>query len=1192
MADQDYLAGVLEQTRNILSNRQYLDGRRNLFGDTLVAQVEGQFSRSAEADTDNLISIAFRVEQIAIRLQQLGESEIERQEARNAFETAAKLFEHIAEVQSIPSQRVLLDLYLHSAIDFSLGEFQANSVVLARKVFEIFEFDTDLHSSVLRAIFQLLRRNIAGLEVSVSGQVQDKQAFEASQHETIALAWTRNDAVEKIAHFISLEAILAFTRYLRLGQEDQYELARSKISNSLELFDVIKDPDNFVLTQLISLLFRQMHFSSLWHQLGTLHGFVENPILTRYLQILTTDKRHPIYELWRSQIQSIDKVLSNSSAVVLQMPTSAGKTRVAELKIIHTLAHSTGTARCIYIAPYKSLAAQVEESLDHYLANAGYRVTAVFGSYESIEFEDRLVEQSDVLVITPEKLDYLLRQNREFFDTVKLIVVDEGHLLDNDVRGLRLESLLERLRRVFASQGLQILFISAVIPNGKEIAAWLSQGEPVLADFGWKPTKLRQGMFYWGNDWHGKIRFPDEDLILNTQNIKRRVIQEFHKNNPKKRLKRPKYYPDTKYEIAVELALDFLKASPTIIFTAVRAHVNSIALNLYNRILEKKAADKDFHLAPNSLLELEQLARKVERRLGAEFPLAQYIREGFAYHHGQLPDDLRREIETVFRQECLPILIATPTLAQGVNLPVHLMIVANLRRGESNPFLVRDFRNIAGRAGRALNETEGQVIFIQKTQSRWVVQQMYRYFRDDQMERVESVLFKLYERLVQRKLNITLKEFLELQNDNITFEDGDLEPTEELDLAFQTQILALLYEGLLNESDPEGVRDALESTLFGTQCKSNQTYYEPLVRYTQKQARFVANEFSSSAQRQAYYQTGFSLRSCKALEEEVRRLLAEGVFLSLRDPSTGLLDIEVLTRILNLVSIPEETRTKYGGAVNLVEAIVRWINYADLRDFESQFGPIDKAFRNPLFISDLVYRHFMNDAPWSLNSVIKLLVYLRDEEGVSFDTEIGLLPGYVKFGVNTPVAAYVSGLGISDRNIARVIANHYFDQGNQALIPSAEDFPNWVESLTPDELLSILKDPSLVQEVVAVLRRYKPDSRPVDYFINPEAVDLQTYVVGLAYENRLKHLVGLEVGSSLNLIRETDNLFDPFAMAVHTKTGHKLGYIRRNWAFILASLYDENWRFNCHIERVFNISRRHPNRRLSVHISNPFLEDE
>lgn len=1182
LASQEYFTGVLEQFRQIIGVPEFVDAKRWLIGDNLLAQVEDEFDRRADASVDDLISVAFRIEQIAIRL--LGDERQEvrhREQTREAFEVAAKLFEQLAEAESIPSRRVHLELYLHSAVDFSLGEFQANAMVLARKVLERFRFDVDRHSQVLRSAFLLLLRDVAQLDDELLDLGQMKASTEETlQHEASRGELDEDWATEEIAHLITLEAILNFAAYLRTGQVERYTVARSKIENSLQLFNAIRDPDNFVLTQLISLLMRQMRFSSLWHQLGDLHDFRNNPILARYMRVLTND-RNPIYELWQSQIEALPQILGDNSAVVLQMPTSAGKTRIAEFAIAHTLATKPEPVRCIYIAPFKSLAAQVEESLDYYLAKVGYRVTSVFGSYESVEFEDLLVKQSDVLVITPEKLDYLFRQDRDFFNSVKLIVIDEGHLLDSDSRGVRLEILLQRLQWAFANQGLRILFISAVVPNTDEIGAWLAQGEPVIVGSKWKPTKLRQGIFYWGRDWRGRIHYQEEHLELRT-GIYRTLVREFREDRPDVRLKNPIYYPDNKYEIAIELALEFLKASPTIIFTAVRGHVDSISRKLYRRIQEARAVDEGFHLAPDGKAELERLALKVERRLGKGFPLATYIREGFGYHHGQLPDDLRRAVERAFRQGSLPILIATPTLAQGVNLPVHLMIVANLERGSSRPFLVRDFRNIAGRAGRALHETEGQVIFVQKTQSSWRVTQLYPYLRDDAVEPVQSALFKLYEQLISRKLGISLRAFLTKPR-SVVITDDDLEADSEVDTAFQTQILALLYEELLNETDLDTVQIALAQTLFGVQCEQSHIYYGPMVEYSRQQARYITNQFRSQEQKKAYYRTGFSLKSCQALEAAVRHVAAEGRFARLRDPSTVELVHEVITSILRLVSVPKETRASYTGPVDLVQAMTTWIDYADVSEMVAQYGEVDTAFENPLFVSDLIYRHFMNDAPWALNSVVKILAYLRDEENLDFDPEVSLLPSYVKYGVNTPVAAYVSGMGVSDRGIARAIADHYYRSVSPELLPALDDFQEWIQAVTPEELLPVLQDPQLVQEVMSVLLRYKFDTRPVGYLTDPSTAEFRTYVVGLRYEDRLRYLAGLKAGDELLLVREPDNPFDPYAMAVHIASGQKIGYIRGSKAFVLSTLYDEGWPFSCHIERIYPAAR-HPNRRLLVHI--------
>lgn len=1168
LSNQKYLEGVRNELHNIHSIDIFQHALRDLVGDSLLSQIEEQFNRPASVNLDELISIAFRIEQIAIRL--YNDVQLAQEfyaSSKGAFENAAKLFEQIAESQVISSRKVHLDLYLHGAVDFALGEFQANATVLARKVLSRFDFETDIRSKVIQAAFLLLKQDLLEMARSFSEEISQKGAFEKRLIQKFNNGeYDRNGVAEDTGHFITLEGILSFAMYLRTGNFDYYKTAKEKTDNALKIFATIRDPDNFVLTQLISLLIRQMQFCSLWHQLGDICKFQNNPILLRYLTTLATHKSKPIYELWDSQIQALPKVLDSKNSIVLQMPTSAGKTRVAEIKIAQVLASAQGQpCRCIYVAPFKSLASQVEESLNFYLEKVGYKVTSIFGSYESVDFEDILAEQSDVLVITPEKLDYLFRQNKEFFQEVKLIVVDEGHLLDNDVRGLRLEILLSRLKRAVAQNGLQILFISAVLPNSDEIATWLSQGEPNLAQSNWKPTKLRQGIFYWDEDWKGRIHYIAEklEIITNTQKV---LVQEFRKDRPRIRLKDPVYYPNTVYEIANELALDFIKSSPTIIFTAVRTHVDSISKGLQSQLKKRQDQNANFSLvAKESKAALESLARKVEQRLGDNFPLAQYIREGFAYHHGYLPDDLRTAIEESFRKEHLRILIATPTLSQGVNLPVHLMIVANLERGAAYPFLVRDFRNIAGRAGRALHETEGNVIFIQNTQSDWRVAQMDRYLHDENIEKVHSVLLELYSKLIQRKLGISLSEFLNGQFE-ISFSTEDLTPQSKLETSFQTSLLAMLFEELINETDPLTVRKAIDDTLFSSQWKADRTYYEPLVNYAQAQIRYITERLHSPNQRKAFYKTGFSLKSCKSLEEAIRVLAAQNVFGELRDDSNQL-KADILESILKLVYIPEETSSRPQEEA-IVKAMIEWINFGDINDLRRKFENSSAVFQDPLKVSDLIYRHFANDTPWTLNAVVKILGYLKDDEHLSISQEVGLLPAYMKYGVSNPVAAYVCGMGVTNRVVAKTISEYYYSKaGKRTHVPSVDEFREWIQEINFEDLLGILGTTETVTETWAVFRRYKLDARPLDSFANPDKIEMKTYLVGLQYEGRLQLLDAISDGDELKLIREPDNPYDTYALAVHTPYNRKLGYIRGSKAFTLSTLIDEGRHFSCAVEK-------------------------
>lgn len=1185
MDNQNYFNGILEEFQSLQQLSGFAQASHDLFGNSLNFQIE-QDSQGSIVNPDDLISIAFRVEQIAIRLFTNQETLEYRSESKTAFELAAKIFEQISEAQVIKSQEINLDLYLHSAIDYSLGEFQANASVIARKVSERFDFDTDSHSIVLKATFLLLRRSLIELERYLEEPLLNKDSYEGLiQRKIQDKVIDQMGAVEEAANFITMEAISSFSKYLRFGQNENFDVATNKINTSLSLFNTIRDPDNYILNQLIGLLFRQMQFCSLWNQLGDLQEFRKNPILDRYIRILTTDKQKPIYELWDSQIEALPKILKSDSSVVLQMPTSAGKTRVAEIKIIQALATAGAGARCIYVAPFKSLVTQVEETISRYLSRVGYRVTSVFGSYESDDFEDLIIEQTDVLVITPEKLDYLFRQNKEFFNQVKLIVIDEGHLIDNDVRGIRLEFLIQRINRILSGKQSQILFISAVVPNSDEIAEWLEKGKPNLVSSKWKPTRLRQGIFYWDNNDTGIITYPNEKFLLTT-NLKRKLLQLHKKNKPKEKLKKPKFNYSNSNDIAVELSLLFRKASPIIIFTAVRIQINSIAERLYQKIVNKKTEDPTYTFAiASKQAELEALAVVIEKRMGSGFPLAKYVREGIGYHHALLPDDIKILIENAFRNESVQCLIATTTLAQGVNLPVRLMIVSSLRRSQNSSFLIRDFRNIAGRAGRALHETEGLVVFVQNTNEDLLDNGMFSYLRDDKMEKVESTLFKLYAQLIEHKLGVSLKEFID-KAVLPSIEDSDIHLSGDLNNAFQTQILAMLYEGLIDETNADAIKNMIDNSLFGLQWKADRKFYAPLIEFGQKYVHFLNNQIQSPKQKGAYYRTGFSVSSCVDLEAGIRKIAQLDVFKNIRKAPDGKLDREKLTNILQLINIPKETsQKKHSDNGVVIKAMLDWINFGEITELMNHYSGESDLFGDPLETSDLITKHFMNNAPWALNGISKILSYLQETEELFVHPEINLLSGYVKYGVNTPVAVYFCGLGISNREVARLLSEYYYKEVSpENLLPSQSDFREWLQDLTFEDLRIVLPNEKLVQEAWFVIRNVKLDVRPIDVLAQPKNKEIITYVVGLRYENRIQYIKDLSVGMKLSLVREPENTVDPYALAVYSSSGNKIGYIRSSKAFIFSTLLDQGSTVECVVEKISSPLTM-PNRRLLVKLA-------
>jgi replicative superfamily II helicase len=210
--------------------------------------------------------------------------------------------------------------------------------------------------------------------------------------------------------------------------------------------------------------------------------------------------------VWPSQRIALDAGLLDRSArsMAVTMPTSAGKTHIAEWAILHALAPGDDNRwrllvpdLAVYVVPTRALAAQVERYLADSLELVGLRVSSLFGSAEHVRYETELLGFTDVLVVTTEKLDLLLRNMPVLADRLRLVLVDEGHALDKSERGLRLEMLLTRIRRT--TPGARVVLLSAVLPNGEDIARWLDPAADGSnqAEIDWSPSRLRTGVFSW-----------------------------------------------------------------------------------------------------------------------------------------------------------------------------------------------------------------------------------------------------------------------------------------------------------------------------------------------------------------------------------------------------------------------------------------------------------------------------------------------------------------------------------------------------------------------------------------------------------------------------------------------------------------------------------------------------------------------
>ncbi|MGV8086825.1 MAG: DEAD/DEAH box helicase [Candidatus Woesearchaeota archaeon] len=183
-----------------------------------------------------------------------------------------------------------------------------------------------------------------------------------------------------------------------------------------------------------------------------------------------------------AQYKAIDAGIFNDKSLLICTPTASGKTLVAELAIMNAIFHDKG--KCIYIVPLKALAS---EKYEHFKKSHKFKTAITSGDIDS---NDSYLDKYDLIITTSEKFDSLIRHKTPWLNKIKVVIIDEIHLLNDSSRGPTLEIIITILRRLL--KNLQIIGLSATVGNPLELAEWLNS-ELILDD--WRPVKLKKGIY-------------------------------------------------------------------------------------------------------------------------------------------------------------------------------------------------------------------------------------------------------------------------------------------------------------------------------------------------------------------------------------------------------------------------------------------------------------------------------------------------------------------------------------------------------------------------------------------------------------------------------------------------------------------------------------------------------------------------
>lgn len=202
--------------------------------------------------------------------------------------------------------------------------------------------------------------------------------------------------------------------------------------------------------------------------------------------------RQGIPSLRPCQEKSVDAGLFDRENLVVSTPTASGKTLVGEM----AMRHNVGYGKAVYIVPLRALASEKYDDFTE--RHPGLDVAKATGDMDSAGVS---LKSADIIIVTSEKLDSLLRHRAPWIQDIRCVVVDEIHLLNDEHRGPTLEVVLTLLQRRLSEA--QIVGLSATIGNGDALAEWL---DARLVDDDWRPVELHEGTYH-----DGTIHFADTE---------------------------------------------------------------------------------------------------------------------------------------------------------------------------------------------------------------------------------------------------------------------------------------------------------------------------------------------------------------------------------------------------------------------------------------------------------------------------------------------------------------------------------------------------------------------------------------------------------------------------------------------------------------------------------------------------------
>jgi len=896
-------------------------------------------------------------------------------------------------------------------------------------------WNSRLLTKSFKALVGLIRKN-NWREIETSIGLINELRSEQSEFENLFLNQSTDNerpfgAAELVALYHFAKSVEVLGGYLLEGRPPEPETQiRYHLNFAKEYATKASNISLELLFQFFDSLSTKLIRNTIWYNTRGVNSRV-----TRFNNFISHKDDRGIFELLYPQKEALGELLNPAhSTIVVNLPTSSGKTMIAEYRLLQALNQFSADGGWVaYVVPSRALVNQVYIQLQQDLGSIGIKIEKVSGALELDGFEESLLERDsqnsifDVLVTTYEKLHLMIRQGHGASDERPLVlaVVDEAHNIEDESRGLNLELLLATIKN--DCERANFLLMTPDISNSAELARWLGgeRGKDLqMSLHWWQPNERIIGaLMVEGRARNFKINLKtllstkgtftiDDDILLaDYENYNQKVSDFYGANGSHKKL-------------STILASKTIKLEqPTVLLARHPAETFEIAQELYDSSTTAFPVDS----------EVELVRRYVESELGNTFPLSQFLSKRIGVHSSALPDEIKILIEELMNKEKLQVLIATTTIAQGINFPISSVIMGSYKypsRAGAKEMPVRDFWNLAGRVGRAGQDGMGWVGIALKNDEELATVGRY----------IGTVAADLHSQLIEI-INSALAQ-PDIEFERWLFRDERWSAVLQYisHLYSQTQQLDTFLSQL---------EQKLQGTLGYTQLNQRQKEY---LRTNIRQYASTLNAASAKLSDD----TGFSTVSVRNL---IGKLHATGMTGS--DWRRNQLFSEQNQNLQKLIGImletPEVRRSmeeiSQGDTVldrtTISRLIIDWVNGKDIAFLADKYFRSETTSKAIEKCAKALYKNIANAATWGLAAIQKM-----PTSGIGWDSlsevekkRMANLPALIHYGVNTDEAVLMRKNNIP-RSIAKTVGELYSASvGGEIFGKGTSEITTWLSGL-------------------------------------------------------------------------------------------------------------------------------------------------